>query len=225
MTWTLAARKRLLANDQDFYDQYCEPETLKRLFAPNPLGGAESPLVGSLRRVVGRLTELMPNAVHTSAKWAPPEAVVTLGSFRNIRGAMKGESRVGIGQKDGGLYLLVAGQILHGHKNLVMDQSHPWSAWRQGEPDGPKHGTIWRCMTPIDLYDDAGPASGHPLHSSHTISRLLSTLGKATDAPKQGLYEQLTRAGVSLPAEVVAIYPAAYREWRTRMQTRRSGDK
>lgn len=217
MTWTPDARGFLLETDDHFHAWYCEPATLARLFAPNPDAGPHAPRVASLRRIVRRLSELMPNAAHSTPGWnTRPLPVIGMG-YMNRGGRIAGARRVGVGQQEGHLYLLVDGRIAEQFPALAIGQAPDWVHWWAFEPANGAGQTLWRYATPIDLHDDGPPPVGHPLHAEHVIGQFLSSTGDATVAPTQELQGHLQP--YRMPAEehlsLQAIYPALFRRWMT----------
>ena len=216
MTWTPEARTFLLDTNEHFHARYCEQETLDRLLWPKPAGAPQSPQVASLRRIVCRLSELMPNAAHSSPNWSTrPRPVIGIG-YMDRGGSVKGAMRIGVCQQDGQLFLVVDGRIAEQFADLRIGRRPEWLQWGELAPAKSAAKTMWRFTSSIDLAADAPPPVGHPLHSEHAVGRFLSSIGRATDYPTKELQASVQphRIADEAPRSLSAIYPALFRRWR-----------
>lgn len=216
MTWNPEARTFLLGTNDHFHDRYCEAETLERLFRPHSDGGPRSPQLASLRRIACRISELMPNAAHSSPNWSTrPRPVIGIG-YMNRGGRITGARRIGICQRNGQLFLVVDGRIAEKFADLRIGHGPDWIQWGELAPEKSAAQAMWRYTSSIDLAADGPPPVGHPLHADHAVGKLLSSIGRATDAPTQELQASLQphRTAAETPMSMQAIYPALFRRWR-----------
>mgnify|MGYP001189976056 CR=1 FL=1 len=212
MTWTPAARNYLLQTLENFRDRYCEIETLARMqdaAAPAELFEAR---LASLRRVVSRLTELMPALDHSTPDWNTPRLPVIVVGRMRADGRVNDIRRIGLCATGGQLYVWVDARS-DAPAALRMDLGngllwHPWIP-----PDNGKPG-LWRYAVPVDLFGNGAPPPDHPLAEGHPLCTLLAWVNEQALAGNNGpVCARLAphRMPQELPATTQVVYPALLR--------------
>lgn len=214
MTWTPAARHYLLGTTESFMERYCDSATCARMYPGHTPGLLQiDGQVQSLRRVIRRLTQLMPAAAHATPDWNDsPLPIVVIGKANGI-GRLADKRRVGLCSQDEQLFVWVDGRV-DAPPGLQLTIGDPplWEMWRPSAAEG--RPPLWRYTEPVDLFNDGGPPINHPLHEHHAICQLLSWIGtqalQVQNAPVVG-YVAPYRLQEELPATASVIYPALLR--------------
>jgi 5-methylcytosine-specific restriction endonuclease McrBC GTP-binding regulatory subunit McrB len=169
--WDSVACKNLLENNEVFLSNYCSTKTLNVLEASGVLTNEE--FIGNFRRVVKRLTELMPHASHNTTLWnwdnqaqARQILVTGNGSFDINNRFTISSSVIGLVNINQKIFI-----FKNANSDLCNDlvwieqfETCNWAGLRNNKVVLP---------IPVDILNDDSLLESHPLHDNHPLSKAL----------------------------------------------------
>ncbi len=173
MGWNNAATGSFFDNDDDFQNHYCGNLTLANL-------GVNGPSISTLRRVIKRLTELVPRAAHSSSGWSggnpPPLAAGRL----QLNGCIRHGYRFGLRVlgDPGRLHLWVDARFIDAYLGR-WGQFWNDGTWKDWNP-------IFKYFTaPVDINDGTDIPENWPFRDGHPLAELLRFLNENLPAQPQ----------------------------------------